>query len=125
MNILIVEDDYPSAKILKKQTESLEHTATITPTGKEALQKIKEVSFDLVMLDIFLPDYNGADLIPQFKIIQPSMGIIAMTGHNSRDLELQIRALGIYYYLIKPFKKQILKTILDHISTTKDVSKSE
>ena len=125
MNILIVEDDPASAKFLKKQTESLAHTATIAATGKVAIQKVKEEPFDLVLLDIFLPDYHGADLIPQFKIMQPTMGIIAMTGHNSRDLELKIRESGIFYYLIKPFTNEVFKTILNHIATSKDISKTE
>lgn len=125
MNILIVEDNSSSAKLLKKKTKALGHRVDIAPSGRSALEKVKQAPFDLVLLDIFLPDAHGTDLIPQFKSIQHTMGIIAMTGHNSRELELKIRELGIYYYLIKPFDLNSLKTILEHMETRKHSDPSQ
>ncbi len=119
MKILIVEDDRSSARLLKKNSEMWGHQVEVTTSGRSALQKVKQMNFDIVLLDIFLPDCHGVDLITQFKSIQHDMGIIAMTGHNSRELELKIRGLGIFYYLIKPFDMKSLKTILAHITNKK------
>lgn len=115
MKILIVEDEQSSAKLIKKKIEMTGHTVEVVGTGKSALEIVKHMKFNLVFLDIFLPDYHGADLIPQFKSIQNNMGIIVMTGTNSRELELKIRGLGILYYLIKPFDIDSLETILTHL----------
>ncbi len=125
MNILIVEDDPSSANLLKKNSEIWGYQVEVAASGSSALQKVKQMTFDLVLLDIFLPDYHGVDLISQFKSIQHDMGIIAMTGHNSRELELKIREQGIFYYLIKPFDMNSLKTILVHITNKKFPAEKE
>ncbi len=122
MKILIVEDDQSAAKLIKKKIKALGHPVEVAGNGKSALSRVKQIFFDLVLLDLILPDYHGADLIPQFKSIQHDMGIIVMTGHNSRELELKIRRLGVSFYLIKPFDLSFLETILSHISNKKTIA---
>jgi len=67
MNILIVEDDIDVSSVL---TESIQHwgySAENADTCKDALDKVKQKRFDLILLDIFLPDGKGHRLIPQFN----------------------------------------------------------
>jgi len=71
------------------------------------------------LLEVFLPDVQAGDLIPQMKRIRPDVRIITMTGYNSRELEQKIRRQGILYYMIKPFEEAYLKSILDYISLKK------
>ncbi len=115
MKILITEDDPQNihyiAKILKKWGYDSESAAT----GEKALQTFKDGSFDMILLDIMLPDYKGYDLIPKFKNIDPEIHIITMTGHNSRELELKVRSQGILYYMVKPIETKNFKLIIDHI----------
>ncbi|MCP3891365.1 MAG: response regulator, partial [Desulfobulbaceae bacterium] len=82
-----------------------------------ALHALKNNSFDMILLDIMLPDYKGYDLIPKFKNIHPEIHIITMTGHNSRELELKVRSQGILYYMVKPIETKNFKLILDHIKS--------
>ncbi len=58
-------------------------------------------------------------MIPQFKELWPDIGIVAMTGYNTRELELKVRNQGINYYMIKPFKLEEVIGIMDHISKKK------
>jgi len=114
MNILVVEDDSFIAEAIRENIKAWDHEVEISGTGKEALEKVKENAFDLVLLDIFLPDCKGHELIPQFKDKCPGMGIVAMTGYNTRELEWEVRQHGIIYYMIKPFEIKYLKPLLDH-----------
>jgi DNA-binding NtrC family response regulator len=116
MNILIVEDDLSTAEAMTESMETWGHQVEISIIGKDALAKIKEKKFELVLLDIFLPDCKGHDLIPQFKEMHRDIGIVTMTGYNSRELELEVRQQGIHYFLTKPVQTKILKEIVDHIS---------
>ena len=116
MNILVVEDDIQSAQVIEQFIERWGHRAEKAESGKVALTKFKEDTFDLVLLDIFLPDMQGYELIPQFKEINPGIGIVTMTGHNSRDLEAKVRRQGILYYMTKPLEKKNLKALINHIS---------
>ena len=123
MNVLIVEDDVCCAQSIGEMIEGWGHSIERSGSGKEALTRVKESPFDLVLLDIFLPDMEGCELIPQFKKLCPETGIVTMTGYNSRELEMEVRKHGIVYYMTKPFEAKALKAILDHM-TKKGVGQS-
>ena len=116
MNILIVEDDIDVSSVL---TETIQHWGYSTEnadTCKDALGKVKQKRFDLILLDIFLPYGKGHRLIPQFKELWPDVGIVIMTGYNTREMEREVREQEIIYYMVKPFETKSLKELLDHIS---------
>ena len=116
MNILIVEDDLATAAAMTESMGTWGHQVEISTFGRDALAKLKKMKFELVLLDIFLPDCKGHELIPRFKEIQSNIGIVTMTGYNSWELELEVRQQGIHCFLTKPVQKKHLKEIVDHIS---------
>ena len=116
MNILIVEDDVRCAQLIGEIIERWGHGVEKAKSGKEAIKRLTKNMFDLVFLEISLPDTEGYELIPQFKKLCPEIGIVTITGHNSRELEMQVRKQGILYYMIKPFETKDLKCLLDHLS---------
>lgn len=116
MNILISEDDPGVAKVMGDVVKRWQHHVETAGNGRETLRILKSRPFDMVLLDIYLPDCKGHELIPEIKTIQQNIGIVTMTGLNTRDLEQEIRQLGIFCYLIKPFRMNILKEIIDHVS---------
>jgi two-component system response regulator HydG len=120
MDILVVEDDVSVCSSLMGIIRQWGYRVENADTCKNALMKVKETRFDLILLDIFLPDGKGHELIPRIKELWPTVGIVAMTGYNSRELEREIRKQGILYYMIKPFGTGCLKELLDHISRKSD-----
>ena len=104
MHVLLIEDEVSVAEVIQEEIENLGHRVDTEYTGEDALKKVREKRFDLMLLHIFLPDCKGHELIPKFKEAQPDMGIVTMTGYNTRELELEVRQQGIIYYMIKPFK---------------------
>jgi response regulator of citrate/malate metabolism len=83
------------------------------------LAKVRKKIFDLVLLDLSLPDTRPQTLILKLKEFQPEIGIVTMTASNSKELENEIRTLGIIYYMSKPVDEEALKEILDHSSRKK------
>ncbi|RLB15231.1 MAG: response regulator, partial [Deltaproteobacteria bacterium] len=71
MNILIVEDDVAVTSVLTETIQRWGYRAENADTCKDALKKVKQKRFDLILLDIFLPDGKGHRLIPQFKQLCP------------------------------------------------------
>jgi len=114
VNILIVEDDVNFADALGELIESWGHYVEKSNTGNGALERVMQQMFDLILLDMFLPDAIGYELIPRFKEVEPTILIIAVTGYSSRELELKVRRQGNLYYMIKPFEIKYLRTILNH-----------
>lgn len=116
MEILLVEDDVVLAKVLSEVIERWEYPVDVASTGKEAVLKVKNKWFDLILLDIFLPDFMGYELIPEFKKYSSGINIITMTGYNTPEMERKIRGYGIAYYMAKPVSYKELKSILVHLS---------
>ncbi len=120
MHVLIVEDQNSVATSIHEAIITWNHKVEVSSTARDALKKVRARPYDLVLLDIFLPEgMMGHELIPEFKALRPHMGIVTMTGYNSRELELEVRKHGIFYYLTKPFSLLVLKKIIDHISKMK------
>ena len=97
------------------------HKTEESESGHEAIKKVQEKLFDLVLLDTSLHDITAQELIVKLKELRPEIKIVTMTESNGAELEKQIRTLGIVYYMSKPVSKKVLKDILDHISTKKSV----
>ena len=116
MDVLVVEDDGAGVSDLTQRIREWGHRVENADSCKDALEKVRQKRFDLILLDIFLPDGKGHHLIPQIKELWPEIGIVTMTGYNSRELEMSVREQGILYYMIKPFETKWLQSLLDHIS---------
>ena len=116
MNILIVEDDAFYLDIIVKMVRGWTHDVTCAESGRAALEKAAAKDFDLFLLDVFLPDMTAMDLIPMLRSFRPDARIITLTGQSTRELELELRELGISYYMAKPASQKELKSILDHMS---------
>jgi YesN/AraC family two-component response regulator len=111
-NILIVDDNESFCFSLKKILVGKGHTIDIALTGREALTKLKNKFFNLVILDIHLPDTDGLELIPHFKKIHPNTETIIMTGHPSFKNTMQAANKGISGYFTKPLNiKDVLVKI--------------
>jgi DNA-binding response OmpR family regulator len=114
MNILIVEDEEIVAEVLIKALKKWGQKVVWATTKHEALVKTEQSIFDMVILDIMLPDGFGYNAIPEIKQSQPGAYIITMTGDNSPQLERIVRGLGIAYFMSKPVNLKELKSIVDH-----------
>ena len=114
MLILTVGNDalFPSDVI--RQIRQWGHRVETTARGRDAIIRAERIPFDLVLLDVLLPDVSGELLIPQIKALRPETKIVAVAEYNTAQLEKDIRKLGISYYLTKPFAKEELKSLLDH-----------
>jgi len=116
MNILVVEDDISVGKLIFQCAKQWGHHVESTGTGEEAVKKVSQDPFDLILLDVMLPDGFGYEKIPAFKTYHPDVNIIVMTGYSTPEMERTVREFGITYYMAKPININELKNILDHLS---------
>jgi DNA-binding response OmpR family regulator len=117
MHVLIVDDELEIGNALQELIEQWGHQVILAGNGKQATELFKKHNgFDLVLLDLLLPDVKGYELIPMFRKTSPHVPVITMTGHNSRELEAATRKNGVMYYMQKPIDMRALKTIFDHLA---------
>lgn len=116
MKILVVEDEPLHLDLLCRQLWSWGHTPAPAPSGEAALACAAAEGYDLFLLDVFLSDTTAMELIPRLRALQPDVPAVTVTGQNSRELELELRQLGIAYYLAKPIQPAELQALLDHLA---------
>lgn len=85
MKILIVDDDQSILRLYQEELEEEGYQVITAATGKEGLAKFLTEDFDLVTLDIHLPDIDGIKLLRQMKEKKPRMPIIMSTAYDYRD----------------------------------------
>lgn len=101
--ILLIEDDISFCKLLEKFLIKKAFEVTIAFSASEARLAIKKESFNLVLMDIRLPDSDGIGLMTEFKTSNPEIPVILMTGYS--DVNTAVKAIknGAADYISKPF----------------------
>lgn len=116
--ILIVDDEKPIRDSLKMILEDEGYKTDIAADGEEALNKIKEDNFDIVISDIKMPKLDGIQLLENASKISPESFFIIMTAYASVKTAIDALRNGAYDYLIKPVEFDDLiirvKRLLEH-----------
>jgi len=103
MKILIVEDDRKLGQFIKKGLEESAYTAVLARNLEEARNAICETHFDVVVLDIGLPDGNGLDLLAEWREGRFESHVIVLSARGAVEDRIQGLNLGADDYLAKPF----------------------
>ena len=102
--ILVVDDDKQVREYLSRAlSEVAGFSVEVAQTAEEALQKLQSVLFDLVLVDLKLPDMDGIQLITEIVNSKPDILTVLITGHASIDSAVEAMRRGASDYLIKPF----------------------
>jgi len=100
--ILIVDDE---ENIINSMTPILEdegHAVFSGKTGEEALSFLKSSEVDLIILDVWLPDADGIELLERIKKLYPESAAIMISGHGSIDIAVRSTRIGAFDFLEKP-----------------------
>lgn len=111
--ILLVDDEEPVRKLVRRMLEKA-GMEVVEADGEGTLRALQGQQFDLVLLDLFMPDCDGIELIRQLRRESSSTKIVAMSGggRNNVDLLPVARQLGANEALPKPFdQEKLLATI--------------
>ncbi len=107
--ILIIDDEYPIRFVLEKTLTAEGYEVQSASNGEEAIELATANHFDLVMIDLIMPQKDGFETIVALQEIQPDIGIIAMSGGGWKGgTDCYLRAaskLGACRTLAKPFGK--------------------
>jgi len=107
-NILLVEDEEHLLKIIQLNLELEGYSVITAVTGIEALKEFRKSSFDLILLDVMLPEMNGFDVCEAIRKENTSVPILFLTAKGSGEDRVQGLKLGADDYLTKPFNLEEL-----------------
>jgi CheY-like chemotaxis protein len=118
-NILLAEDNVVNQKVAKRVLTHLGYQADIVNNGVEAIKAIIEKSYDLILMDIQMPEMDGLETAKYIRKQEsesqlPPITIVAMTANATDDDQNLCRDAGMNDYISKPIQIDKLKNLLQH-----------
>ena len=111
-SILIVDDDESTCKSLSLILNKKGYETGTARTGQEALKQVRERFFNLALLDIELPDMDGAELLMPLKRMHPEMIVLMITGQASLESAVRTSLEGALAYITKPLNMDAVLTAI-------------
>ena len=114
-NILVVEDNWIAAEVVRTVLESRGYTMLLATTGRQAMEWISDQKYDVVLLDLMLPDVDGAQLLQILRRLPgcDRIPIVAFSAFVSRLNELKSQGAAFDDYIAKPVEPEELIRVID------------
>ena len=112
-NILVVDDEEPFRRLLKKELTRKGYAVEATADGGEALRLLRNRSFDVILLDVVMPGVDGLSLMKKLKEDPEAPTIIVLTGKATVETAVEAMKNGAYDYLTKPYKLDELVIVIE------------
>ncbi len=124
--ILIVDDELSIIEVLKRLLVKEGYNVSTSLDGGDALSKLREEVFDLMITDVRLPGIDGLTLLKQARELQSHLAVIVMTAYAEVDNAVLAMKNGAFDYITKPFKfDEILLTIQRALSYEDALAENE
>lgn len=108
MRILIVEDEYKLADLIKNRLKKENYTVDISLDGLDGLEKALTGIYDFIILDVMLPKKNGLEILGELRNHHIKSNVLMLTARDSIDDKLEGFSSGADDYLTKPFHMEEL-----------------
>jgi len=102
IQVLAVDDDALLRKLVVEQLSHSEFQTSPAASGKEALEKLSDSDYDVVLLDIMMPDMSGLDALQEIRKLDDPPEVIMLTADTSLQTGIEAMRHGAYDYLTKP-----------------------
>ena len=106
--ILIIEDEGSQRMLLREFLEERGYTVDEAETGEEGIKKVKKMAFDVVLIDIRLPDISGIEVLKEIRKINLEIKAIMITAFQDVKLVVESLKNGAFNYLVKPINLEEL-----------------
>ena len=117
--VLVVDGRFADREMLKVILEDRGYRVATASNGTEAIEMVKSRHYDIIFLDVRLPDMNGIETFEQVKEIDPQAAVIMMTGYTETDLVKSAVNTGAYTCLRKPFDMEKVIVLVEAIAREK------
>ena len=119
IRLLIVDDEEDLVTFLAHRLRKRGIDVTMALSGAEAVSAANELTMDVAVVDLKMPDMDGIAVIEQIKDAQPFCEVIMLTGHGSHDSAWEAGRLQAFRYLMKPYDFEELHEHIMQAATQK------
>ena len=113
INILVVDDEEPFRRLLKKELTRKGYAVEVASDGNEALRLLRDNAFDVILLDVVMPGMDGVSLMKKLKEDSGAPEIVVLTGKATVETAVEAMKNGAFDYITKPYKLDELVIVID------------
>ena len=114
-SVLVIDDEVTLGRNIKAYLSRHGYQVSHAANGREARELLAAQTFDIVLLDMRLPDTDGLELLPEIRERSPAAAIVVMTAHATIPTAVEAMRGGAFDYLTKPVALSELKERLDRL----------
>ena len=104
IRLLLVDDEVGFVTVMAKRLNRRNIEVTTAHTGSQGIQCLRQSKFDIAVLDLKMEDMDGIEVLKIFKLMDPHMPVIMLTGHGSEKSAKEGIQEGAHDYLTKPYE---------------------
>ncbi len=108
ISVLLVDDEADFAEALAERLVARGFEVATALSGAEALDKIRDIQVDVVVLDVIMPGQSGIDTLREFKQRLPLTEVLMLTGNATVETAIEGMKIGAFDYLLKPTEVDVL-----------------
>lgn len=112
IKILLAEDNIINQRVAQTIFKNLGYEITIAQNGRDCVDKIKESKFDIIFMDIMMPEKDGLEATAEIRSLGYNLPIVAMTANAREEDKTKAFNSGMNYYLAKPVRIEEIKEVL-------------
>ncbi|QQG65229.1 sigma-54-dependent transcriptional regulator [Desulfobulbus oligotrophicus] len=112
-SVLVIDDEESIRRLLEKELSNERRAITTAADAVSALTTMRSHWFDVILMDLRLPDVSGLDLLIQTRELAPHTEVIMVTGHGDIDIAVEAMKLGAYDFIRKPFHLDRLDLLVE------------
>jgi len=102
IRLLLADDEEDLGTFLALRLRKRGIEVTMSLSGAEAISAANEITFDVAVVDLRMPDMDGIKIIDELKAVQPHLEVLMLTGHGGPDSAWEAGRLQAFRYLLKP-----------------------
>lgn len=118
--VLVVDDEETIRVFLEKMISELGYTVEIAFSAKDALDKIKNEEFQLIITDLKMPEIDGTELCRRIRGVDSEAVIYALSGYIAEFKPEKLKDIGFDGHLCKPVNDTVLKRAIEGAFATRD-----
>lgn len=123
MRIVIADDDKNLRMVLASELSEKGFEVNVAENGTKAVALIENDEYDVLLLDLSMPGFNGMDVLKKIKTLELTTEVVILTGNATISSAVEAMKLGAYDFLTKPFKMAELKAVLEKAYEKKGLSR--
>ena len=114
-SVLIVDDEKNIRLTLSQTLEALGVEPDTAANGEEALAKLKEKEFGLILLDLKMPGMDGMEVLRRVREIRPDIRVIILTAYGTIESAVEAMKLGAVDFIQKPFSPEEIRELVSRV----------